>query len=378
MLDIAIKKIRKNIKEIGPCAVEYPVSKDGKYFSEKPRELRHIYSWMQGFYTGLAGISYFLTKEDVFLKWLYSLQTQFYDKVNKYRYDTMHDLGFTFSLYAVMMYKITGDEKMKNIGIDAANCLAMRFVPNGKYIRAWGRMDGTIPDYVDSKLAGDMFFSNSDGLMIIDTMMNLPLLFWATEVTGHPFYKDIAIAHIETAVKNLVRKDYSVYHAYRFNIATGDPICPENDCGFSVESYWARGASWMIYGLAIAYKYTKNEEYLELFENLTENFIYNCNVDGIPVWDFRLPEGEEMNLDTSAAAIVCCAILCYKNFKTNSSFNEYLERAMMSLNDNYFDPSENINGLLKHGDGTEVYTIFGDYYFIEAFAVKEKGMEIFW
>ena len=91
----------------------------------------------------------------------------------------MHDLGFIYSPYAVMLYKITDDEKYKNIGIAAADALIKRFIPNGGYIRAWGRMDDVIPDYVDAQLAKDHFFTESRGLSIIDTMMNLPLLFWA-------------------------------------------------------------------------------------------------------------------------------------------------------------------------------------------------------
>ncbi len=378
IFDVSVKKIKKNIEKIGPFAMEYPASKTGKYFEGKPRELKHIFSWLQGFYTGLAGISYILTENDIYLKWLYSLQDEFYDKVNKYRYETMHDLGFVYSLYAVMLYKITGDEKMKEIGIDAANCLAMRYVPNGQYIKAWGRMDGVIPEYVDSDFAKDTFFSGSDGLMIIDCMMNLPLLFWASEVTGHPFYKEIAKCHIDTSIKYLVRQDYSVYHAYRFDTKTGKPMKPDNDCGYSVESHWARGTSWMIYGLAIAYKYTKNEEYLNLFKKITESFIKECNSDGIPVWDFRLPEGVEKKVDTSAASIVCCGIQLYSRFRKNSRFEEYLKKTITTLKENYFETNEDINGLVRGGNGADLYLIYGDYFFLEALAVKEKGMEIFW
>lgn len=169
----------------------------------------------------------------------------------------MHDLGFIYSPYAVMLYKITDDEKYKNIGIAAADALIKRFIPNGGYIRAWGRMDDVIPDYVDAQLAKDHFFTESRGLSIIDTMMNLPLLFWASETTGHPVYKNIAEAHIKTTLSHFIRPDGSVYHAFRFNTETDEAIGGANYCGYGVESHWARGTSWILYGLANAYGYTK-------------------------------------------------------------------------------------------------------------------------
>ncbi len=378
VLNAAVQKIKQNIRRNGSYAMEYPASKNGIYFDAVPRELRHVFSWTQGFYTGLAGLAYIISDDREFLKWLYSLGKEFQDKVTVHKYDTMHDLGFIYSLYAVMMYKITGDENMKQIGLQAADCLTMRYVPNGRYIKAWGRMDGKIPEYVDSELAKDTFFARNDGLMIIDCMMNLPLLFWATEVTGHPFYADIAKSHIDTAVKYLVREDYSVYHAYRFDPVSGEPVCPDNDCGYSVDSYWARGMSWMIYGLVIAYKYTHNEEYLNLFEKVTHSFISHCTEDGMPVWDFFLPEHEMKNIDTSAAAVVCCGISCYSRYRSDAEFEDYRRKALTSLKEKYFDSSMDTEGLVSNSNGRNEYTIYGDYYFLEAIMLDENDMEIFW
>lgn len=277
-----------------------------------------------------------------------------------------------------MMYKLTGDMNMKELGVCAADCLAKRYVPQGHYIRAWNRMDGRVPKYVDEALANDHFFTESDGVMIVDCMMNLPLLFWASEETGHPFYKNVAVSHIDTAVKHLVREDASIAHAYRFYTETGKPMRMENYCGYSVDSYWARGTAWMIYGLAIAFKYTENETYLDLFEKITAKFIENCEEDGVPVWDFRIPEEADQKKDTSAAAIACCAVKLYGKYRKNESFEAYVKKTMASLTNQYFDSSLATNGLLRESNGRDVYTSFGDYFFMEALTMSEKAADIYW
>ena len=378
ILKTTLKKIDLSIELLGNHANEYSQPDDGNYFKGEPRKLAHIYCWTQGFWTGMAGLAYAMTMDVKYLKWLNSLYNEFYDKVHKYKLDTMHDLGFLYSPYAVMLYKMTGDTKMKELGLAAADCLAMRYIPNGRYIKAWNRMDGVVPDYVDSELAKDCFFSESDGVMIIDCMMNLPLLFWASEVSGHPFYEDIAKEHIKTATKYLIREDYSVIHAYRFDTKTGEALCAENFCGYGVDTYWARGAAWMIYGLAIAYKYTYNEEYLDLFEKLTQKFVSSCRDDKMPVWDFKLPEDKLPQIDTSAASIVSCAIHLYEKYRKNSVFSQYATQAIQTLKDKFFNNDENVVGLISECDGISSYSRFGDYYFLEAMAVAEMNFEIFW
>jgi len=122
--------------------------------------------------------------------------------------------------------------------------------------------------------------------------MNLPLLFWASETTKNPFYKRIATAHEDTTLKYFIRDDDSVYHAYRFDEETGEPIGGANYWGYSIESHWARGTAWAIYGFNIAYHYTNKKEYLDISLRLSRKFITLCEEDGIPIWDFRLPNDQ--------------------------------------------------------------------------------------
>jgi unsaturated chondroitin disaccharide hydrolase len=312
----------------------------------------------------------------------------------------MHDLGFMYSLYAVALYRITGDVNMKQLGIQAADQLAKRYNPAGGYIQAWGRMDSVVPTYVDEELAQNWFFTQSKGLAIIDCMMNIPLLFWATEATGHPFYAKVAMAHADTTLKYFIRQDSSVCHAYRFDEKTGVPLGAANYCGFSPDSHWARGTAWGIYGFAISYSYTGKPEYLAAAIKLADRFVELSEVDGIPVWDFRLPgdtpalysgtkeerfswnPGEEANKrynrDTSAAAVTVCGILEILKHRSHNRLSAAAEQMLDSLCGKYLDDNPGVPGLLKEQNGNRTYACYGDYFLMETLAVKEYSFDRIW
>lgn len=372
-----IKKIKKNVKKLGSILNECGACGDGNYekYFELTNDLSHICSWQQSFMIGEVLWAYVDTKDEKLLEWAESFKNQYYDKVFKTPLETMHDIGFLYSPYAVMLYNITGDEEFKNIAVKAADVLAMRYDPKGKYIRAWGRMDNEIPKYVDFELAKDHFFTESRGLAIVDCMMNLPLLFWASEATGQPFYKRIAIEHANTTMKYFVRDDYSVTHAYRFSEETGEAVGEANYCGFSCGSHWARGTAWAIYGFAIAYSHTKKSEYMDISNALLDKFMTECGGE-IPVWDFRLPKSEEKALDTSAAAVVLCAIMEIEKHKTNGKLQGYKKELWDNL-EKYMNFDEDVMGILFEQNGRHIYAAFGDYYMIEAY-MKEKSDITVW
>lgn len=371
-----LKKIEKNIEKIGADLSDFPGAEDGNYLKSKDRAIKigHIFNWTQSFFVGMALWAYKDTGDKKFLDWALQYKEAYSDKVFKTPMETMHDIGFLYSPYAVMLYNITKDEEFKEIGIKAAEALAMRYEPKGGYIRAWGRMDYKTPDYVDAELAKDHFFTESKGLAIVDCMMNLPILFWASEVTGHPFYKRIAMMHADTTMKYFVREDYSVMHAYRFSEETGEPLGEANYCGYANGSHWARGTAWAIYGFAIAYNYTGKAEYLDTSMKLLQKFMAECKGD-VPVWDFRLPDDEEKSVDTSAAAVVLCGILEIEKHKTN----KYLQKYKMVLRDaleKYIDYDEDVMGILKEQNGTHTYTSFGDYYIIESLMKADSDLKV--
>ena len=371
-----INKLKNNITKIGSDLREWPGCKDGNYLTDREKKIKlpHIYTWTQSFFTGMALWAYKDTGDRKFLDWCTQFKGAYYDKVFETPMDTMHDLGFLYCPYAVMLYEITGDKDYKKIALKAADALAMRFDPRGGYIRAWGRMDDKIPDYVDEKLAGDKFFSDSNGLAIVDCMMNIPLLFWASKATGHPFYERVASVHADTTLKYFIREDYSVRHAYRFSEELGIPMWEDNDCGYSIGSHWARGTSWAIYGFAIAYRYTGKKEYLSASLNLLHKFMKEAK-GGIPVWDFRLPDDAEKALDTSAAAVTLCAVIELEGFENSEKLLEYKNSLKKALEE-YVVYDENVMAILREVNGRHAYSSYGDYYYIESLMKENSDIKV--
>lgn len=386
-VSIIVAKARLHTQQIEEL-LEYPANEDGCYvkvqYKQPPKPLGHIMSWTQSFFTGIVYWVYKVTGDTEFLKWNYRFYPLYYDKVFKTPEDTMHDLGFLYMPYAVAMYRELGDPNMKKIALKAADELAKRFNPFGGYIRAWGRMDNTIPRYVDSACAKDHFFTKSRGLTIIDSLMNLPLLFWTWQTTGNPFYKKIAVTHANTVLNYFIRKDFSVYHAYYFDETTGKPLEGANFCGLHTYSHWARGSAWAIYGFAIAYRYTGEKVYLETAIRLCKRFLELCGTERIPVWDFALlknmqdTKGQKGEMDTSAAAIVTCGIFEILRNIEDEELTKAADHMLDILINKYMDTDEEKAGLLKCQNGNRTYTIFGDYFLTEAILTKEYHFKSIW
>ena len=371
-----LKKIENNIRKINNELRDYPGTVDGDYLKNKDSAIPigHIFNWTQSFFVGMALWAYIDTKDKKFLDWAEQFRDTYRAKVFETPMETMHDLGFLYSPYAVMLYHITGNEEYKKIAVKAADALAMRYEPRGGYIRAWGRMDYKTPDYVDKELAKDHFFTESKGLAIVDCMMNLPLLFWASEETGHPFYRRIAIMHADTTLRYFIREDYSVMHAYRFSEETGEPLGEANYCGYANGSHWARGTSWAIYGFAIAYGYTSKTEYMDAAMKLLDKYMTECGGE-IPAWDFRLPTFAEKKLDTSSAAITLCGILEIEKHKKNDKLQNYKNMLRAALK-NYVNNDENVMGILCEQDGRHLYSSYGDYFLIESYMKEQSEVRV--
>lgn len=380
--ELCLNKIIHNIEKMPLVLKEYPGVADGNYFDaapEKCKKFLHIMNWTTSFFTGMALVAFETCGDTSLLKWVNSQYDLYYKKVFEYPQETMHDLGFLYSPYSVFLYKLTGDINNRKVALKAADELAKRYVVNGRYIRAWGRMDDIINE-PDTELAKDHFYTKSRGLAIIDCMMNLPLLFWASSETGNSFYKDIASAHADTTLQYFIREDYSVYHSYRFDHKTGEPVGGRNFCGYADESHWARGTTWAIYGFAIAYGYTGKQEYLNAARNISYKFIEELDEKVVPVWDFRLSEGMPKNRDASAAAIAVCGFMEILKHQPGDLFlKEWSEKLLEKLTEEaYTDYDVEIPGILKQCNGNMTYTSYGDYFYMEALARKLYGIETCW
>lgn len=340
---------------------EWPHAIDGKYTNKMSSLLdERIDQWTHSFLTGMVAYMYFHFKEEKYLDYLMRQK-----KVYGVYFDNVqgsHDIGFLFSLFAVALYKVSGDEEAKKMAMKAAEELSKRFQIRPELIQSFY---GVRHPNVTEKTS----------MMIADTMMNLPLLMWAYNEIPYYFYSNVVKYHIETTMKYLVRDDFSIRHAYNFDVNTGKPIAEQNFCGYGIGSAWARGTAWIIYGLALAQKQFDNTDmYVNSYVGISEYFYNQLPDDGIPVWDFKLPAYETPIVDTSAAAIAACGFMQMEENKISPLHRSEIEKyAKMSdkileslLSDRYF-ADDNVEFLLDKGQaGKEnTGTIWGDYFLVE-------------
>ena len=368
---LCVDKTRKNIRLLGdePKAAAWAV--DGNYFAH-PEGFNDIGNWTTSFLTGMALIAYRHTGDEYLLQQLLRLAPAYREKAFNPEFHSHHDMGFLYSLYSVALHQLTGDKAHREVGIQAAEALAMRFNHTGRFFRAWGKL-GT---------------SEFENMAIIDCMMNLPLLFWAARETGEDKYREMAVQSADTTLNCLIRPDNSVYHAYRFDLKTGQPIGGDNYCGRNVETHWARGTGWAIYGFAIAHRYTDDQKYLDASLRVARKFNQELNGDAIPVWDFRLPAGEAPLRDTSAAAVVVCG---YQELEKLGSADALISKTKESLLQNlcaekYLNFDKTCPGVLRDGQvgangpgsAQNAYMTWGDYYLMEALDRELNGKETWW
>jgi unsaturated chondroitin disaccharide hydrolase len=312
--------------------------------------------WTSGFFVGMELLAYEHTKEEKFLK-----AAEHHLEILRYRIDHKievdhHDMGFLYSLSAVADYKITGSEYAKETAVLAADQLLTRFNERAGFIQAWGAMG-----------------SQDANRLIIDCLMNIPLLFWATEVTGNEKYARVAKRHLYTTVDVIIRENATTHHTYYFDVETGKPLYGRTAQGASDDSCWARGQAWGIYGMALAYRYTGDERMLKHFYDLTDKFMELLPEDGVPYWDMIFGDGSDEPRDTSAAAIAVCGILEMNRHADCLKYLTIAEHIMDSLAEKYTSARlENSNVVLTDGMYARPFghkpegTIFGDYFYMEA------------
>lgn len=285
-----------------------------------------------------------------------------------------HDIGFMWSLTSVARYKLLGEEQSRKRALLAASVLSGRFNVKGNYIRAWNPWG-----------EGD----RNEGWAIIDCMMNLPLLYFASETTSDPRFKHLAMEHADTVLEHFIRTDGSVNHIVVFHPLTGKFESVNGGQGFAPNSAWSRGAAWAIYGMALSYRYTGELKYLEAAKRVAHFFLAHLPEDAVPHWDFRLPTGVERFRDSSAGACAACGLLEIALAVPSEEAGLYQsagERILRSLYENYgaWD-NEAEEGLILHGTShyperrnIDVPLIYGDYFFVEGLARLRGNSATFW
>ncbi|WP_372661082.1 glycoside hydrolase family 88 protein [Cohnella sp.] len=331
--------------------------------------------WIEGFYAGMMWLSYEYGGDPLLRDIALEQMKDFRRRLDEDIALDHHDIGFLYSPSAMAAWIVEGNEDAKRLALDAADKLLRRWRPEGGYIQAWGKR-------------GD---EKNGGRIIIDCLMNIPLLYWATEQTGNPAYREIAIQHADKSRRYLVRGDDSSYHTFYFNPSDGVPIGGGTHQGFHDGSTWTRGQAWGIYGFALSFRYTGDSQYLETSRRLARYFAERLPEDDVVYWDFDVPMDEDTYRDSSASAIAACGMLelaghLQEDDPDRTYFANVAERTMRSLVKNYSTMDDaNAEGLIRHGSyyvrgdlGPDDYMIWGDYYYLEALMRLEEGVPGYW
>ncbi len=315
--------------------------------------------WCSGFYPGTLLYLYEQTKDEA----LYKESLRMLELLKKEQFNKgTHDLGFMMYCSFGNANRIATKPEYKEILLNSAKSLSSRFNPKVGCIKSWNSNDP------------------NDFLVIIDNMMNLELLFWATKVTGDSSFYKIAVTHANTTMLNHFRPDFSSYHVLNYNVETGAVKQKKTAQGFADESAWARGQAWGLYGFTVMYRETKDKKYLEQANRIAHFILTNPNLpaDKIPYWDFNATGIPDVLRDASAASITSSALLelgSYTNEATSQEYFKVAETILKSLSSSTYKAAAGTNGgfLIEHCVGhlpqkseVDVPLTYADYYFVEA------------
>ncbi|HEX2927528.1 MAG TPA: glycoside hydrolase family 88 protein, partial [Ruminiclostridium sp.] len=345
-----------------------------------PASVNNIYpaidnvDWTSSFWTGMLWLAYEVSGHGKYRKAAEKQLDSYYKRIDEKICTDTHDLGFLYSLSCVAAYKLTGNKQAMQAALKAAELLMTRYFDKAGIIQAWG----------------DLKDPGNRGRMIIDCCMNLPLLYWAAEITGDKKYYDAAYSHVNQAAKYIVREDASSFHTFYMDVETGQPRYGKTAQGYSDSSCWARGQAWAIYGFTLSYIYTGAWELIELNKKVTNYFINRLPEDYVCYWDLIFTEGNEER-DSSAAAIAACGMLeMCKNLPLTDENKKIYENASLNIMSSLIKGYTSVNcpesnGVLLHavyakpdGKGIDECNIWGDYFYFEALVRLIKDWKLYW
>lgn len=366
-IDLAMEQLRVNME----------------YFKEEfptPATFDNIYpkmdntEWTNGFWTGELWLGYEYTNEEAMKKLAQANDRSFLDRVKKRIELDHHDLGFLYTPSCMAEYKLLHTPEAKEASILAADKLIERYQEVGGFIQAWGELGK--PEHYR---------------LIIDCLLNIQLLFWASEQTGDPKYAQMATQHFYTSANNVIRDDASAFHTFYFDPKTGEPLKGVTRQGYSDDSAWARGQAWGIYGIPLTYRFVKDEDCFGLFKGMTNYFLNRLPKDHVSYWDLIFGDGSGHSRDSSATATAVCGmhemLKHLPEVDSDKLTYKYAMHAMLrSLIDNYANREiKPGRPLLLHGvyswhsgKGVDEGNIWGDYYYLEALIRFYKDWELYW
>ncbi len=351
------------------CVVPTTLDHDGALSLVDPSD------WRSGFFAGTLWHLYAYTHDDF---WRRNAFTYTWLIEDSKRCRDTHDLGFMINNSFGKAYELTGEQSSRDVVLQAARTLADRFDERVQCIRSW--------DHTQERWHYPV---------IIDNMMNLEMLFRATELTGDSTFYRIAVKHANTTMRNHFRSDYSSYHVVDYEPETGAVRMKCTHQGYSDESFWSRGQGWGLYGFTLCYRFTHDPAYLKQAEAIADFILgwKNLPADGIPYWDMRAPDvldrtasevAADVPRDASAGALIASAMYelsTYTDAARSLRCRALADRIVRSLNSPAYRAETGTNGgfLLRHSTGNlpagseiDVPLSYADYYYLEALARKEQ------
>lgn len=327
---------------------------DGKTKFTEPR------GWTSGFVAGSYWYLYEHTQDDTWLNsavnWTNALKDQQYNR-------RTHDVGFIMYNSYGNGLRLTNNETYSPLLVSTARTLMERYNDTIGATYSWS-------------------FGKWEFPVIIDNMMNLELLFFASQASGDPKFYNAAVSHATVSMKHHFRPDHSSYHLVNYNRVTGLPNSKQTVQGIADDSPWARGQGWGAYGYTMVYRFTKDEKFLNHAKNIADFMLNHKNMpeDLVPYFDFHAPDYPDVvnYRDSSAASLFASALLELADYVEDDDASRYREAALkilrsLSSPEYLAGKGENGHFLLKQATGNYPRDLdlnsalnYGDYYYLEA------------
>ena len=371
--DEVINRIRNKmarVSEKNRDKIPYTTDENGNYDdrSDRNRSWRiddGLNWWTNGFWGGILWLLYQDTGEERYAR-IARISEERMDRCFSDFYGLHHDVGFMYVPTAVADYRLTGNEASRKRAMHAANLLAGRFNPAGRFIRAWNNLEN----------------EDTRGWAIIDCMFNLSLLYWAYEESGDPRFRHIAMMHADTVMQYFVRPDGSVNHIVEFDPETGEMVRSLGGQGYGEGSSWTRGQGWALYGFMISYIHTGKQEYLDTAKKVAHYCMACIPESGLIPVDFRQPEQPAYE-DSCGACVIAGGLLELAGrlpAPEQAVYRNAALRILRAIDGQRADWSDSCDAIVQncsaayHADRHHFTMTYADYFFIEAvYKLKNIG-----
>lgn len=331
--------------------------------------------WTTAFWTGQLWLAYEWTADEKYRRVGEIHLANFKDRIERQVLVDHHDMGFLYTLAAVAPFRLTGNPTARQTALMAAQTMMRRFHPAPGIFQAWGSMEDP----------------QQRGRTIIDCMMNLPLLYWASQQTGDLTFFNAAERHALRSAENFFRPDSTTFHTFYFDTETGAARFGQTHQGYSDDSCWARGQAWAIYGFALSYRYTRNPLFLAASQRAAEYFLAHLPADKVAYWDLIFGDGSGQERDSSASAIAACGLLEFAGWTEDKKLAERYQDAAVEMTRSLYEQYSTrdhpeSNALILHGVygrplgmGVDEANLWGDYFYLEALMrLARSEWEIYW